>query len=145
MRRNLLLSGVAFALLVAVTIGVLTHNAAQSTGFQQQVTTGPHITSIQVGTGVDPESGSVQGATDTFHTGDMVYVVFTVSNGGLENTFNIRLYDNANDVVYSDMYSSAERAAQFNSATVVTQAGIYKWEIDYNGTSEASITFQVVS
>ncbi len=145
MRRNLLLSGVAFALLVAVTIGVLTHNAAQSTGFQQQVTTGPHITSIQLGTGVDPESGSVQGATDTFHTGDMVYVVFTVSNGGLENTFNIRLYDNANDVVYSDMYSSAERAAQFNSATVVTQAGIYKWEIDYNGTSEASITFQVVS
>ncbi len=144
-RRDLLLGSVALALLVAVTIGVLAHNAAQSTGFQQQVTTGPHITSIQVGTGVNLQSGSVQGATDTFHTGDTVYVVFTVSNGGLENTFNIRLYDNTNDVVYSDMYSSAEGAAQFNSATVVTQAGIYKWEIDYNGTPEASITFQVVS
>jgi serine/threonine protein kinase len=113
--------------------------------FHQEVTTGPHITSIHVGTGVDPTSGNIQGETDTFHIGDTVHLVFSAP-GSNNDHLTVTLFHNSSQEEKIDYPSSIFKARTgYTDPFIVAETGIYKWEVDFNGTPEASITFQVVS
>jgi serine/threonine protein kinase len=115
--------------------------------FHQEVTTGPDITSIQVGTGIDPSSGIVQGQTDTFHSGDTVYLTFSIANQDASREILSALDDKLfynKSLYYVGATSPTEVATIFVDSEIVRNTGPYKWEVDYNGDPEASITFQVV-
>jgi hypothetical protein len=109
--------------------------------FHQEVTTGQHITSIQVGTGIDITSGSVRGERDTFHVGDIACVVFTFTD--LSSGIDVKLFEGTD---LHDLGAINSARATYNGICRSVQLpGIDKWEVDYNGTPEASITFQVLS
>jgi hypothetical protein len=115
-----------------------------TTGFQQQSTTGPHITTIQTGTGFDQNNGTVQGEGQTFKTNQEIWVVYTVANPDAGAQVVVKLL--ASDGSLIDSGNSAPLDTSTNvyaNSLHLDTAGIYSVEIDYNGTAEATINFQV--
>jgi serine/threonine protein kinase len=130
-------------LLVAAAIAVPLIISSQHGGkFQQTITTGPDITSIAVGTGVDTTTnGGVTGQSDTFHVGNVVYVVSDYSTDIDQTAITDTLTGGQATMGQGTLVNGAY--SYYDWATV-TQAGIYTWTIQYDGQDGASITFQVV-
>lgn len=121
-----------------------TTGSNQTGPFTQSSTTGTHITKIQTGTGFDENSGAVKGETDTFHVGDTVHVVFTVTNAGSNTILIVKMYAGS-DLEHTSSPESIDSGTNVYdySYTGPAQTGTYKAEIDYNGTQEGTITFNV--
>lgn len=143
-RRGLFyaLGGVGVAVVILLVVCVVLANIGGK--FTQQVTTGTHITKIQTGTGFDENSGAVKGETDTFHVGDTVHVVFTVTNAGSNTILIVKMYAGS-DLEHTSSPESIDSGTNVYdySYTGPAQTGTYKAEIDYNGTQEGTITFNV--
>jgi hypothetical protein len=139
-RRGALFGGIA--IIVVVIVGIVI--AAGIFGkFKQEVTTGTHITKIQVGTGQDPNTFEVTGATDTFHTGDTVYVSFTVTTQESGAQVVLKLYAGSDLQDSTDPVTLDQGTTTYGNSAVVNKTGEHKFEVDYNGVSEATITFNV--
>jgi hypothetical protein len=107
------------------------------------------IPSIQTGTGVDPHSGILLGKKTLFHVGDTDYVQFS-DTGSQEVDLDLSLlqgygFEAILSISIDTGPDPGSNQATFTNHTTVTSPGPYKWEVDYNGTAEASITFQVLS
>ena len=111
---------------------------------QQRATTGLHITKIETGTGFDQNTGAVTGPTDTFHNGDTAHIVFTVSNADQGAVLIVKLYLNGSLESTSPPHPIDSGTNVYDYFVVVHNTGEHKAEIDYNGSAEASITFNVV-
>ena len=116
-----------------------------SSSFSQSSTTGDHITSIQTGTGYDPDAGAIEGETGTFSVGDTIWVVFTVTDPQDSATVVAKVLDDSGNVITSDAVDISSGAGQYAASGTATDTGIYTIEIDYNDSAEATITFQVAS
>ncbi len=139
-RRRGMLFG-ALGLIVVCIVGIVV--VANVVGkFKQEVTTGPHITNIQVGTGIDEHTGEIKGATDTFHTGEKVYVAFTVVTQDPKAHVVLYLYANGT-LEATDSVPLDPDATHYGDSVVVRNTGEHKVEVVYNGAAEASITFHV--
>lgn len=110
---------------------------------QQATTTGPHITRIQTGTGFDQTRASVLGATQNFRSGQAVYIVFTVVNQTPNAQVVLRLFlGNTLETTSAPLTPDVGTNVYANEA-VVQKTGEHRWEVDYNGQAEASISFNV--
>lgn len=149
-RRTLFLVILGSIILVVVITGVWVSLEAHSspTGFQQSVTTGPHITNIEVGTGV-PNSGSVQGQGATFTAGSPSCISFNVQNGNSPADIDAVLTQGNTTVFSGSVVQGLSPnwqgpfwiCSQYN----ILNDGVYQWVVNYNGSPEASITFQIVN
>jgi hypothetical protein len=149
-RHTKLLVSVGSAIVLLALIGVWIGAQAQapSTAFQQEVTTGSHITSIEVGTGI-LNSGLVQGQADTFQAGKPSCISVTVHNGSSPGYIDAVLFQGSNTFFSGSVIRGLNPYWQgpfyICSSNNVLDSGVYKWVVNYNGSAEASITFQVVS
>ncbi len=150
-RRKVLVRALVLVLVLAV-IGVsfVVTRPHGGSGFQQDTMTGADIIDIQVGTGYDTTTQMITGETDTFHVNNRVYVAFTVASDATSAEARLTLKDDADGTVYEMSYQvgldSEFGYYQSNivDSAALTATGVYKWEVDYNGAPEASITFQVI-
>ena len=110
--------------------------------FKQAVTTGAHITKIQVGTGLDQTTGAIQGETDTFQDGATVYVSFTVVNQNPNATVTLKLLYGTIQKE-SDELTPEVGTTQYGDSASVQTTGEHAFEVDYNGAKEATITFNI--
>jgi hypothetical protein len=148
-RRMMLLVSVGSSILILVVIGawIITQaQASSSTTFQQAVTTGSHVTSIEVGKEID-NYGLIQGQTDTFHPYEQSCISFNVNNGSSPGYIDAVLFQGNNTFFSSSVIRGLNPHWQgpFYKCSNVGDPGVYKWVVNFNGSSEASITFQVVS
>jgi lipoprotein signal peptidase len=145
-RTTILVVVGSFVLILVIIIGVAIINQAQTTAtFHQEVTTGPHITSIEVGTGISNSGLQQQG--ETFQAGNPSCISLNVHNGSSPGYIDAVL-SQGNTTVFS---GSVVRGlspywqgpfwicSQYN----ILNPGVYQWVVNYNGSAEASITFQV--
>ncbi len=130
---------------VAATLTVTTgETPTLPSSFQQTRTTGPHITTIQTGTGFNQNTGEVINEKATFTTGESIWVVYTVANPDAGASVTLKLLTESGSLI--DSGSSAELDTvtnQYANEVTINEAGIYKIEIDYNGAAEATINFLV--
>lgn len=145
-RRLPSLLGIAGIILVVLIIVVFITSVivrqTQSSG-PQQVTTGKHITNIQTGTGFDQKKARVQGQSGNFHASQAVYVVFTVVNQDPKAQVVVKLYAGNTLQNTSDTLNPEVGTNVYSDLAIIYQSGSYRWEVDYNGAVEASITFNV--
>jgi serine/threonine protein kinase len=133
--------------ILAGSIAALHLLSAPSANSQQPgITTGAHITSIQVGTSFDVAHNSLQGASAIFHVDDTVFVVFNVSNIILTARIDITLSENENTIYRAYIYVSASDPEPIRDYyPAISVPDIYQWQLSYDSTPEASLTFQVVA
>ena len=137
------IAGIALAvLIIAAVITSIIIRQNQSSG-PSQVTTGQHITKIQTGTGFDQKKASVQGQTGVFSTNQAVYVVFTVVNQDPKARVVVKLFAGNTLQNTSDTLNPEVGTNVYSDVAMINQSGGYRWEVDYNGAAEASITFNV--
>lgn len=148
-RRTRFLVIVGSIILVLVVAGIWIGVEAQTSsgGFQQDVTTGPHITSIAVGTAIG-NSGLV-GQGETFQGGSPSCISFNVHNDSSLGYIDAVLFQGNNTLfsgsVVRGLLSNYQGSLWICSTYNVLDPGVYKWIVNYNGSAEASITFQIVS
>jgi hypothetical protein len=148
-RRTMLMVSVGSIILVLAVIGVAITQAQtpSTTTFQQEVTTGSHIASIEVGTGL-LNSGLIQGQTDTFHPLQQSCISFKVYTGSSYGNVDVVIFKGS-DTFFSgpveDNIYPGFQGLPLHECSNVGDTGVYKWVVNYNGSAEASITFQVVS
>ena len=84
------------------------------------------------------------GETDTFTLGQTLYVVFTVDTQDMDAQVLLKLYllDLLEDV--SATLTPTPGAFAYSVQITLNGLGVHKIEVDYDGTPEASITFNVV-
>lgn len=134
----------AVLIIVAVIITAILTRQNQNSG-PQQVTTGQHITRIQTGTGFDQKKARVQGETGSFSASQAVYVVFTVVNQNPKARVVIKLFAGSTLQAPSQTLNPEVGTNVYSDDAIIHQSGGYRWEVDYNGVAEASITFNVSS
>jgi hypothetical protein len=135
-----------FILILMIIIGAVIINQAQTgSTFHQEVTTGPHITSIEVGTGIS----GLQQQEETLQAGNPSCISFTVHNGSSVGYIDADLLQGSNTVFSGSVIRGMSPYFQGNlsicSQYNILNNGVYQWVVNYNGSAEASITFQVVS
>jgi hypothetical protein len=123
-------------------VNSLATTVATNTTFTQTSTTGPHITSIATGTGFDTSTGQVQGQSATFKTSDTIWVVYTVTNPDPGASVTLTLNPGGQSTSSPPLDTQTN---EYGNSLTVSGPGIYTIEIDYNGTPEATIDFQVTS
>lgn len=117
-----------------------------STPFQQAVTVGVNITSIQLGTLYNSNSGKLQNIGKIFHIGDTVYLVCNILPADMQSGV---------PYIMDQLYLSTEGISTnpgsfdnfhdtYSNWVVASYSGKYTWIVKYQGKQEASITFQVV-
>jgi hypothetical protein len=119
---------------------------ATATAFAQQggsITTGTHITKIAVGTGIDQTTETVTGETATFSKGSTVYVSFTVDTQETGAQVVLKLYAGSDLQDTSDTVTPDPGTTTYGNSATVNIPGVHSFEVDYNGVSEATITFNV--
>lgn len=138
------IAGIILAVLIiaAVLITSIITRQNQSSG-PQQVTIGKHITQIQTGTGFDQKKARVQGQTGNFSASQVVYVVFTVVNQDPKAQVVVKLFDGNTLRDTSATLNPEAGTNVYSDVAIIHQSGGYRWEVDYNGAAEASITFNV--
>jgi serine/threonine protein kinase len=151
-RRKVLVAGgtLVGVAAVGVSIPTLVIPLVRRATFHQEMTTSPQVPEIHVGTGYDASTSSIRGEQATFTVGEEVFVSYTVStistSDSLRPHIAVHLFrgDSLQATVseFDDFQVTA--FAAHDSSQTITQTGSYKWEIEYNGTPKASITFQVV-
>ncbi len=140
-RRGVLFG--AIGLIVVCIVGiVLVANVFGK--FKQTVTTGTHITKIQVGTALDQTTFEITSPADTFHVGDKVYVSFTVVTQDSGAQVTLKLYSGST-LEDTDSVTPDPGTTTYGNSVVVQNTGEHTIEVDYNGSKEASITFNVTS
>ena len=137
------IAGIILAVLVLVAIVTTIIVRQIQSSEPQQVTTGKHITKIQTGTGFDQKKAQVQGQSGSFHTSQPVYVVFTVVNQDPQAQVVVKLFAGNTLQNTSDPLNPEVGASVYSDLAIIYQSGSYRWEVDYNGAVEASITFNV--
>jgi len=145
--RFLVIAGSIILVLVVAGIWIGVEAKPSSSGFQQDVTTGPHITSIAVGTAYG-NSGLV-GQGETFQGGSLSCISFNVHNDNSPGDIDAVLFQ-GNDTLFSGsvirgLLPNYQGNLWICSSYNVLDPGIYKWVVNYDGSAEASITFQIVS
>ena len=110
---------------------------------QQHITTGSHITKIQTGTGFDQSNSLVLGATQNFSVGQAVFVVFTVVNQNPNAQIVLKLFAGSTLELTSDPLNPNMGISIYADEAVVQKTGEHHWEVDYDGSAEASISFTV--
>lgn len=110
----------------------------------QQVTTGKHITAIHTGTGFNENTGAVEGEKSIFSTGETVWIVYTVTNPDKGATAVLKLYNNGTYESSSDPVDLDPVTNTYANSVNVEQTGTHEVVIYYNGSPEASITFDVI-
>jgi hypothetical protein len=138
-RRGILFGAIG---LIAACIVVAVAFSALSK-FKQEITTGPHITKIQVGTGQNADTLEITGATDTFKNDSTVYVSFTVVTQDANAQVVLKLYADSTLQDTTEPVTPDVGTTVYGNSTVVHNAGKHTFEVDYNGTKEATITFNV--
>lgn len=136
--------GIILAILIiaaVITTSIITRQNQYSG--PQQVTVGKHITQIQTGTGFDQKKARVQGQTGNFSTSQAVYVVFTVVNQDPKAQVVVKLFDGTTLQNTSAALNPEIGTNVYSDVAIIHQSGGYRWEVDYNGATEASITFNV--
>lgn len=133
---------VAVLIIAVIIITSIIARQNQSSG-PQQIVTGPHITQIQIGTGFDQKEARVLGQSGNFSTSQAVYVVFTVVNKDPKAHVLVKLFagntlQNTSNTLNPEVGTNA-----YSDVAIIHQSGGYRWEVDYNGIAEASITFNV--
>jgi serine/threonine protein kinase len=131
----------SLVLLLVVAAGTLW----QVIQFHQEVKIGPHITNISVGTGVNTSSNSLEGETDTFKVGDSAYILFSATSDVQLTNLQVYVIRSTNERVLYQVNLTHAANLFYAGPASITATGVYKWEVYYNGTLEASITFQAVS
>ncbi len=125
----------------------------QAVHFIQAIKTGHHIISIAVGTGFvggafgsDPNSstGAIVGKNDTFHVGNDVVLVANLSDQIVPHITDTLSGGKVGSKGTGGISSGGSSPYYYHNWAQVLATGIYTWTLSYNGTSEASITFQVV-
>jgi hypothetical protein len=114
--------------------------------FQQTVTVGADITSIQLGTSYDTNSGKLQNTSKIFHIGDSIYLACNILPTDMQSGvpyIEDQLYLST-EVISTNPGSFDNLHDTYSNWTVVNHAGNYTWIVKYQGQQEASITFQVV-
>ncbi len=129
-------------LIAAIVIPLFLHSQSEGSG-PQRVTTGPHITRIQTGTGFDQKKARVLGETSNFSTGQVVYVVFTVVNKDPHAQVVLHLFQGTTRKLTSAPLNPEVGTNVYASYALLHHTGQYRWEADYNGVAEASITFSL--
>lgn len=131
------------AVVILIVVGVVLAGAFGK--FTQQITTGKHVTAVSTGTGFDENTGAVEGKKSTFSTGDTVWIVYTVTNPDQGATVVVKLFlgsdstpEDTSDPVDLDPVTNT-----YANSIQVENTGTHKVELYYNGTLEASITFNV--
>jgi serine/threonine protein kinase len=145
-RRKMAVAGGALVGLAAVGMSVptLIIPGIRAATFQQEVTTSDIVPRIHLGTNYDRIFGGVVGEKDTFSKGETVFVVFD-SQAILPTELGVKLF--LSGILGYELSGSFQFSSvspfRFVSSTRIDDPGIYKWEIDYVGTPQASITFLV--
>jgi hypothetical protein len=134
--------GILAVLILVVIITSIIARQSQNSG-PQQITTGKHITKIQTGTGFDQKSAQVQGQSGSFRANQAVYVVFTVVNQDPKAQVVVKLFAGSTLQNTSDTLNPDVGTSVYSDLAIINQSGSYRWEVDYNGAAEASITFNV--
>jgi hypothetical protein len=144
-RRGLLLYVLLCILLVVVItiISTLVAVIGNSNAAQQPPTTGAHITSIETGTGFDTEKSLVTGVTHTFKTGQAVYVVFTVKNEDANAQIVLKLFQESTLESTSDILTPDGGTNTYAFPIVVHSTGLHSCHLEYNHSTEATISFNV--
>jgi hypothetical protein len=148
-RRTRLLVIVGSIILVLAIAGVWIGLGAQtsSSGFQQDATIGSHITSITVGTAIG--NSGLQGQGETFQGGSPSCISLTVHNDSSPAYIDAVLFQGNNTFFSGSVVHGLLPYYQGNlwicSSYNVLDPGVYKWVVNFNGSAEASITFQIVS
>jgi ribosomal protein L40E len=136
--------GTLLAILIMVVVVLAVLIRIQPGGAPQQPTmTGPHITRIQTGTGFDPSKSLVLGETQNFKAGQAVYVVFTVVNQDPNAQVVLKLFAGSTLEATSAPLIPDVGTNVYANEAVVQRTGEHRWEVDYNGHAEASISFNV--
>jgi hypothetical protein len=126
-------------------------NAAQTaiatitvvTGTDGGVTTGTHITTLQVGSGFDQNTGDVIGEKSSFASGENAWVVYTVNTQDANATVQLKLYNDGTLSGSTDPESVDTGQNKYGNEITNLQSGAHRVELYYNGTLEAQITFNV--
>ncbi len=113
--------------------------------FKQEISTGAHVTAVHTGTSFDEQTGDVIGEKDTFHLNDEVWIVYTVTNPDPGAQVVLKLYLGSDFESASPPVDLDNHTNTYANSVVVHNKGEHKVEIYYNGTQEASITFNVTS
>jgi hypothetical protein len=137
------IAGIILAVLILVVIAIPIIIGHIQSSQPQQVTTGRHITKIQTGTGFDQKKAQVQGQSGSFQASQAVYVVFTVVNQDPKAQVVVKLFAGNTLQNTSDTLNPDVGTAVYSDLAIIYQSGSYRWEVDYNGAVEASITFNV--
>ena len=124
----------------------------QATPFQQATTTGRHIISIAVGTGFQGgafgtsggNTGQIVGKSDTFHVGDNVVLVADISDSTTPQITDVLSGGKVGNKGNGGIGLVNPVEFFYHNWAQVLAKGIYTWTVSYYGTSEASITFQVL-
>jgi hypothetical protein len=124
-------------------------NSAEATltaaaGELGSATTGAHITTIQVGTGFDQNTGDVIGEKSSFSAGENAWVVYTVETEDTNATVQLKLYNNGTLSGSTDPESVDTGQNKYGNEITNLQSGSHRVEIYYNDTLEAFIIFNVV-
>jgi serine/threonine protein kinase len=145
-RSRIIVGSLIIVLLLATGGGIGAAVLYNTLKFHQTIIMDSAITSIQVGTGYSGDS-SVIGATDTVHSGDTVYLVFTfdTSHGDTSPLLITRLFLLPDNTLKYESPNPLVGGGTYVDATSVSAPGIYKWEVEYDTYPAASITFQVLS
>lgn len=138
-RRGILF--VAAGLIVACIVVIVAVSVFGK--FKQAITTGTHITKIQVGTGQDSTTFEVTGVKDTFPNDSTVYVSFTVVTQDANAQIVLKLYAGSTLQDSTDPVTPDVGTTTYGNSAVVHNTGEHTFEVDYNGTKEATITFDV--
>lgn len=129
---------------VATSTSVPTLAATATPTPGQQVTTGKHITAIHTGTGFNENTGAVEGEKSTFSTGETVWIVYTVTNPDQGATVVLKLYNNGVYESSSDPVNLDPVTNTYANSVNANLVGPHEVVIYYNGSPEASITFNVI-
>lgn len=141
------LGGISVAIIILIIVGVVLAGVLGkgSQNFTQQVTTGKHITAVSTGTGFDENTGAVEGEKSTFSAGDTVWIVYTVTNPDQGATVVLKIYNDGTYKESSDPVDLDPVTNTYANSIESVSAGNRKVELYYNGTLEASITFNVTA
>lgn len=137
-------------ILIVLLIGVWSTWASQNSSatFQQEVTDGTNIQNLQVGTAISDTGYALLGQTDTFHSGDQSCIFFKVYTNSSSGNVDVVLYQGNNQFFAGPVEENILRGLEglpLYKCSNVGDPGIYKWVVNYNGSAQASITFQVVA
>jgi len=135
-------AALAVLIVIAVALALLFNGQLGSTG-PQQVKTGPHIPKLQTGAGFDTQKDRVQDESETFSPGQAVFVVFTVVTQDANARIVLKLFYGITLQVTSAPLNPEQGSSIYADEAIVHTTGQYHWEVDYNGVTEASISFTV--